>query len=86
MYKKYFNDSDLLINKIKSINLKDIDLQTTRNKFLGFICLVFMITSIGIAFIASKNLLLIGALDGVSSLIFRLIFSFVYYLYYGRKV
>lgn len=77
MYKKYFTDSDLLINKIKSINIKEIDLKTTKNKFLGFICSVFMISSIGIVFIASKNLFLVETLDGVSSLMFRLIVSFI---------
>ena len=77
MYKKYFNDNDLLVNKINRINIKEIDLQTTKNKFLGFICSIFMIISISIVFIASKNLVLVKILNGVSSLVFRLIFSFV---------
>ena len=77
MYKKYFSDSDLLINKINRINIKEIDLQTTKNKFLGFICSIFMIISISIAFIASKNLDLTDIPSMVSSLVDRLIFSFV---------
>ena len=77
MYKKYFSDSDLLVNKINRINIKEIDLQTTKNKFLGFICSVFMIISISIAFIASKNSVSANISDMVSSLVDRLIFSFV---------
>ena len=78
MYRKYFTEDELITNRLKSIILKDIDIKSTKNKILGFISNIFLISSIIITVLLYKKPLYDNGLLGTgANLIYWLIKSFI---------